>query len=78
MVTLQDLSEKTYYMMEQMRQNAIDSTIAKFKDAARSYYRNGCDNGETRNLVRELLDLGVDLDAITDIEFEIREEILGT
>ena len=75
MITFQGLRMKTEAMMEQMRRNAIDYTIDQFKKAARTYYQQGYDNGETVKLVRELMDLGVDLEIISDIEFQIRDEV---
>lgn len=73
MYTLSAMSIKTNWMIEQIRYEAIEATIAKFEDACHNYYKNGCDNGESARLVRELMDLGVDLDYITDIEFAIRD-----
>lgn len=75
MLTLQGLRAKTQWMTDQLRQKAIESTIERFKEAARIYYRQGYDNGESSALVRELMELGVELDYITDIEFAIRDEV---
>lgn len=73
MMTLSEMTMKTNWMMEMMRQNAIVNTIEKFKAACHSYYKNGYDNGETVQLVKELEKLGLDIDEIADIESEIRE-----
>ena len=73
MWTLSTASTKTNWMMEQIRYEAIEATVAKFEDACHNYYKNGYDNGESVRLVKELMDLGVDLDYITDIEFAIRD-----
>lgn len=74
-VTLQGLRMKTEAMMEEIRRRAIDDTIEKFKEAARTYYQRGYDNGETVKLVHDLMDLGVPQEAIIDIEFSIRDEV---
>lgn len=73
MWTLSTVSLRTNWMMEQIRANAIEATIAEFEKACHNYYKNGYDNGESAKLVKELMDLGVDLDYITDIEFSIRD-----
>ena len=75
MMTLQGLRMKTEWMMNQMHQKAVEDTIERFKKAARIYYQQGYDNGETVSLVRELIDLGVDQGYIIDLEFEIRDEV---
>ncbi len=75
MMTLQGLRMKTEWMMNQMHQKAVEDTIERFKKAARIYYLQGYDNGETVSLVRELIDLGVDQGYIIDLEFEIRDEV---
>lgn len=75
MFTLQDLQMKTECMMEQIRRNAIDATIKEFKQAAKRYYTDGYDNGETIKLVKELEELGVYMEVIFDIDWNIREEV---
>ena len=75
MFTLQDLQMKTECMMEQIRRNAIDTTIEEFKEAVKRYYTNGYDNGETIKLVKELEELGVYMEVIFDIDWNIREEV---
>ena len=74
MFTLSTMSLKTNAMMEQIRLNAINYTIEQFKEAARNYYTNGYDNGETVKLIHELEELGVDDDYIFDLDWNIREE----
>lgn len=73
MYTLSASVMKTNYIIEQIRMDAIDATLSEFESACHNYYKNGYDNGESACLVKELMDLGVDLDYITDIEFSIRD-----
>lgn len=59
MFTIQGLQIKTEYMMEQIRRNAIDATIKEF----------------IVKLVKELEELGVYMEVIFDIDWNIREEV---
>lgn len=77
MMTLQAMRQRTNWMMEQMRRDAIDQTLEEWKEATRRYYQNGCDNGETTRLYKELERLGANMDALIDIDFEIRDEVFG-
>ena len=51
MRTLQDMKMKTEYMMEQMRINAINDTLEKFKEVAKHYYETS-EGGNLKNLVQ--------------------------
>ncbi len=77
MLGIQGMMLRTAYMMEQMKINAIADTFEKFKSAARNYYTQGYDNGETVKLIKELQELGADMDVVYDTDFEIRNEVFG-
>ena len=69
---------RTDWMTEQIRRNAIDSTLDQWKEATRKYYENGYDeNGNATRLYKELEKLGANMDALIDIDFEIRDEVFG-
>lgn len=77
MLTFQGMRMKTEYMMEQIRRNAIDQTVEQFKAATRHYYET-CEGGaEVTRLVKELEKLGANMDAVFDIDWDIREEVFG-
>lgn len=76
-MTLQGLRMKTDWMMEEIRRAAIDDTFEKFKAAARKYYSEGCDNGETVKLIRELETLGANMEIVFDTDLSIRDEVCG-
>lgn len=77
MLTLQGMREKTNYMMEQMRRNAIDSTLEKFKAADRHYYKTSCGGDEVTKLYKELESLGANMEYIVEIDLQIRDEVFG-
>lgn len=77
MITLQGLRMKTEAMMEQMRRDAIDQTFEQFKAAARRYYTQGYDNGESVALIHELENLGANMDVVFDADLEIRDSVFG-
>lgn len=74
MLSFQGMRMRTEYMMERIRQDAIAETVAKFQDAARRYYTQGCDSGETVKLIKDLEELGVSQDVVFELEWQIREE----
>lgn len=74
---LMDLTMKTHYMMEHIRRRAIDDTLEKFKVAARNYYTQGYDNGETVKLVKELEELGANMDMVAELDIDIMCEVEG-
>ena len=77
MFTVQGLMLKTEYMMEQIHRTAVEYTVEKFREAARRYYTQGYDNGETVKLIHELEELGVSPDETFELDWQIREEVYG-
>lgn len=77
MRTLQGMRMRTECMMEAMRRNAIDDTFKKWREAVRSYYTNGYDNGETTKLYKELEMLGANTEVLVEEDLRIRNEICG-
>lgn len=75
--TFQGIQMMVDYITEEIRQRAIDDLVEKFKVAARKYYTDGYDSGETVNLIKQLEDLGVGMDVIIDMDFDIRDEVLS-
>jgi len=75
MMTLSTMILRTNYMMEQMRLNAFEDTMKKWKGALMHYYTQGYDNGETTKLYNELIEFGADPDELFDIDLEIRDAI---
>jgi len=77
MFTIQGLMMKTEYMMEQIRQNALNDTIEQFKAAARHYYET-CEGGTTlTKLIKDLENLGANMDEVTELDLNIRDEVFG-
>ena len=77
MRTLQGMRMNVDYMMEQIRINAINDTFEKFKQASRHYYET-CEGGsEVTSLIKELDDLGANMEYIFEIDLEIRNEVFG-
>ena len=74
MMTLSSMIIKTNWMMEQIRINALNDTLTKWKEALKNYYSVGYDNGETTKFYNELIALGADPDELFDIDFNIREK----
>ena len=75
MTTLSTMAMRTHYMIEQMRIDALESTMKKWKGALAHYYTQGYDNGDTTKLYNELIKLGADPDELFDIDFEIHDSI---
>lgn len=75
MLTIQGIMMKTEAMMEQIRINAIEYTYEKFKAAARRYYTQGYDNGESVALIKELEELGANMEVVFDTDLSIRDEV---
>ena len=69
------MTPNTAYMMEHIRQQAIMETFEKWKLATFSYYRNGCDNGETAKLYKELDRLGANFELLIDYDLAIRDAV---
>lgn len=77
MYTLSQMSVMTNYMMEQMRLNAIEETLKQFREADRHYYETSEGGQEVTRLIHELEGYGVDIDEISDIDLEIRDQVYG-
>ena len=73
-MTLSQMALRTNYMMEQMRIDAINDSMKKWKEALHTYYSQGYDQRQTTKFYNELVRLGVDPDELFDIDFEIREQ----
>ena len=77
MFTIQGMMMRTEYMMEQIRQNAINNTVEQFKTAARHYYKTSEGGDEVTKLIKELEELGADMDEVFDLDMSIRDEVFG-
>lgn len=77
MKTLQGMRMKTECMMEQMRINAINDTFEKFKEADRHYYKTSEGGKEVTKLIKELEELGANMEYITETDLQIRDEVFG-
>ena len=74
---LQNMKMKTEYMIEQMRINAINDTFEKFKEAAKHYYETSEGGKEVTKLIKELEELGANMEYVTEIDLQIRDEVFG-
>ena len=77
MRTLQEMRMNVDYMMEQIRINAINDTFEKFKKASRHYYETCKGGNEVTRLIKELDDLGANMEYIFEVDLEIRNEVFG-
>ena len=77
MRTLQEMKMNVDYMMEQIRINAINDTFEKFKKADRHYYETSEGGSEVTKLIKELEELGVNMEYITEVDLQIRDEVFG-
>lgn len=75
MMSLSQMALKTNYMMEQMRLDALNNTMKKWKGALMHYYTQGYDNGESTKLYNELIKFGANPEKLFDIDFDIRESV---
>ena len=74
-MTLSSMSLKTEWMIEQLRLQALQKTFNEYEEALRIYYRT-CDGGDRcTKLYHELEELGADMEAVIDLDLEIRDEI---
>ena len=62
-------------MIEEMRLQEIDEIFPKWEEATRLYHQQGYDNGESTELCKKLLNLGVGIDVLVDEESRIRDEV---
>lgn len=75
MMTLSTMSLKTGWMIEQIRLQALQKTLSEYEAALRNYYRT-CEGGDKcTKLYHELEELGADMEAVIDLDLEIRDEI---
>ena len=65
------------YMMEQMRINAINDTFEKFKAADRRYYETSEGGSEVTKLIKELDELGANMEYVFEVDLQIRDEVFG-
>lgn len=77
MRTLQEMQMNVDYMMEQIRINAINDTFEQFKKADRHYYETSEGGSEVTKLIKELEELGANMEYITEIDLQIRNEVFG-
>lgn len=77
MRTLQGMRMNVDYMMEQMIINAINDTFEKFKKADRHYYETSDDGDEVTKLIKELEELGVNMEYVIEVDLQIRNEVFG-
>lgn len=77
MRTLQGMRMNVDYMMEQIRINAINDTFEKFKEADRHYYETSEGGSEVTKLIKELEELGANMEYITEVDLQIRDEVCG-
>ena len=77
MRTLQGMKMNVDYMMEQIRINAINDTFEKFKKADKHYYKTSEGGSEVTKLIKELEALGANMEYITEVDLQIRNEVFG-
>ena len=77
MRTFQEMQMNVDYMMEQIRINAINDTFEKFKKADRHYYETSEGGNEVTKLIKELEALGVNMEYITEVDLQIRDDVCG-
>ena len=75
--TIQGLRMKSEYMIEKIRQDAILETFEQFKKAAEHYYRTSEGGAEVTRLIKELENLGTDMEIIVDVDLEIRDKVFA-
>ena len=77
MFTLQGMRMKTEYMMEQMRISAINETFEKFKEADQHYYETSEGGDIVTNLIKELQELGANMEYVIETDLQIRDAVFG-
>lgn len=77
MRTLQEMRMNVDYMMEQMRIDAINDTFEKFKKVDKHYYETSEGGSEVTKLIKELEALGANMEYITEVDLQIRNEVFG-
>lgn len=76
-MTLSTMVMRTNYMMETMRQRAIEDTLEQFKAADRHYYETCYGGKEVTRLIHELENLGVSDEYLNELDLSIRDEVFG-
>lgn len=77
MRTFQGMRMKTEYIMEQIRIQSIEDTFEKFKEADRHYYRTSEGGADVTRLIKELENMGANMEVIIDTDLTIRNEVFG-
>jgi adenylosuccinate synthase len=77
MRTLQGMRMNVDYMMEQIRINAINDTFEKFKKADRHYYETSKGGDEVTKFIKELEELGANMEYVTEVDLQIRDDVFG-
>ena len=77
MKTLQEMRMKTEYMIEQIRIDAINETFEKFKKADKHYYETSEGGKEVTKLIKELEELGANMEYVTEVDLQIRDKVFG-
>ena len=77
MRTLQGMRMNVDYMMEQIRINSINDTFEKFKKADKHYYETSEGGSEVTKLIKEREELGANMEYITEVDLQIRDEVCG-
>ena len=77
MRTLQGMRMNVDYMMEQIRINAINDTFEQFKKADRHYYETSEGGSEVTKLIKELEALGANMEYVTEVDLQIRDDVCG-
>lgn len=77
MRTLQGMKMNVNYMMEQIRVNAINDTFEKFKKSDRHYYETSEGGSEVTKLIKELEELGANMEYVMEVDLQIRDEVCG-
>lgn len=77
MRTFQEMRMNVDYMMEQIRINAINDTFEKFKKADRHYYETSEGGDEVAKFIKELEELGANMEYVIEVDLEIRNEVFG-
>ena len=65
------------YMMEQMRIDSINEIFEKFKEADRHYYKTSEGGREVTKLLKDLEELGANMEYVIEVDLQIRDEVFG-
>ena len=73
MMTLSRMTLNTNCIAEQIRAEALNATLEKWKESLETYYSQGHDEGQTTKLFKELMEFGADPEQLVDIDLEIHD-----